>query len=46
MASIRGSVKQTDVNYSKFLGLYEAPDGDTQMKNGVSPEMEIGRAHV
>lgn len=40
MASIRGSVKQTDVNYSKFLGLYEAPDGDTQMKNGVSPEME------
>ncbi len=40
MASIRGSVKQTDVNYSKFLGIYEAPDGDTQMKNGVSPEME------
>ena len=40
MANIRGSVKQTDVNYSKFLGLYEAPDGDTQMKNGVSPEME------
>lgn len=40
MARIRGSVKQTDVNYSKFLGLYEAPDGDTQMKNGVSPEME------
>ncbi len=40
MARIRGSVKQTDVNYSKFLGIYEAPDGDTQMKNGVSPEME------
>lgn len=40
MASIRGAVKQTDVNYSKFLGLYEAADGDTQMKNGVSPQMD------
>lgn len=40
MATIRGSVNQSDVNYSKFLGLYEAPDGDTQMKNGVSPKME------
>lgn len=39
MASIRGSVKQTDVNVSKFLGLYEAEDGDTQMKYGVSPDM-------
>lgn len=40
MARIRGTVKPTDVNYSKFLGLYEAADGDTQMKNGVSPKME------
>lgn len=39
MANIRGSVKQTDVNYSKFLGIYEAEDGDTQMKYGVSPSM-------
>lgn len=40
MARIRGTVRPTDVNYSKFLGLYEAADGDTQMKNGVSPKME------
>lgn len=39
MATIKKAVKQTDVNYSKFLGLYEAEDGDTQMKNGVSPAM-------
>lgn len=40
MATIRGNNRQSDVNLSKFLGLYEAEDGDTQMKYGVSPNME------
>ena len=40
MATIRGGNKQSDVNLSKFLGLYEAEDGDTQRKYGVSPCMD------
>lgn len=39
MATLKGSSKQQTVSVSKFLGLYEAEDGDTQMKRGVSPSM-------
>lgn len=39
MATITGSPKEIKVNISKFLGLYEAEDGDTAMKEGVSPKM-------
>ena len=39
MATLKGTSKQQTVSVSKFLGLYEAEDGDTQMKRGVSPSM-------
>lgn len=39
MATIQGSTKQTKVSINKFLGLYEAPDGDTQLRPGVATEM-------
>ena len=39
MATLKGTSKQQTFSVSKFLGLYEAEDGDTQMKRGVSPSM-------
>ena len=39
MATLKGTSKQQTFSVSKFLGLYEAKDGDTQMKRGVSPSM-------
>lgn len=36
----KGASKRIDNNYSKFLGIYEASDGDTQMKDGVASVMQ------
>ena len=40
MARMRQQSRQTTANISKFLGLYEAEDGDTQLKEGAAALME------
>lgn len=40
MARMRQQSRQTTANISKFLGLYEAEDGDTQLKEGAAALMQ------
>lgn len=39
MATIQGSTKQQKVSIKEFKGMFESPDGDTQLKYGIATEM-------
>lgn len=39
MATIQGSTKQDKISIKQFKGIFESPDGDTQIKLGIATEM-------